>query len=325
MTVINDVLLSQLQVGRGIKALEADAALLDQFMNNATGCGLESLDSVSGKLIESGLAARYPDYFEIGSGLEGIGNLLTNLKTAVTKLKGAFKGKKAEEIVAKPTTDALKALDSRYTNGFWGKWVSTPVPQVKVTGLPALVQAGPFVDVKAQVESFLTAREAELQRGVNALLAYWQGILPTFLKLRDATEEQEVLDLLATIKKYSETTRLEYDPDYEFPKAPSGGVLPTLSKEEAEQAIEFAKALVQRSKDIYKILDPVFEIGIKDDDADAYLDNASKFPSAPVRYTDKIMALVVLTDNINYFAENIRDYMFKIVNGLEDWIESSKQ
>ncbi|QKE54495.1 hypothetical protein ACSA002_1810 [Salmonella phage vB_SalM_SA002] len=325
MQSLNPELLAALQVTTGLNSLEKDIENLEAFLGHANGCGLESLDSVSGKLIESGLAARYPDYFEIGSGLEGISNLLTNLKTAVTKLKGAFKGKKAEEIVAKPTTDALKALDSRYTNGFWGKWVSTPVPQVKVTGLPALVEAGPFVDVKAQVESFLTAREAELQRGVNALLAYWQGILPTFLKLRDATEEQEVLDLLATIKKYSETTRLEYDPDYVFPKAPSGGVLPTLSKEEAEQAIEFAKALVQRSKDIYKILDPVFEIGIKDDDADAYLDNASKFPSAPVRYTDKIMALVVLTDNINYFAENIRDYMFKIVNGLEDWIESSKQ
>lgn len=324
MQTLDTELLAKLQITAGLNGLEKDVENLEAFMDHATGCGLESLDNTTGKLIESGLAARYPSHFEIGSGLEGISNLLSNLKTAVAKLKGAFKGKKVEEIVAKPTADALRALDSRYTSGFWGKWTASDVPQVKVTGLPALIQAGPFVDVKAQVETYLSTREAELQRGVNALLAYWQGILPTFLKLRDATEEQEILDLLATIRKYSETTRLEYDPDYVMPKAASGGVLPTLSKEEAEQAIEFAKALLQRSKDIYKILDPVFEIGIKDDDADTYLDNASKFPSAPVRYTDKIMAMVVLTDNISYFAENIRDYMFKVIDGLEDWIESSK-
>lgn len=324
MKVLTEDLLSQLTIKSGLNGLEKDSELLDKFLNHARGAGLESLDTASGKLIEMGLAERYPTHFATGSGLEGIGNLLANLKTAVSKMKGAFKGKKVEEIVAKPTTDALKALDNRYTSGFWGKWAASDVPQVKVTGLPALIQAGPFVDVKAQVETYLSAREAELQRGVNALLAYWQGILPTFLKLRDATEEQEILDLLAAIRKYSETTRLEYDPDYVMPKAASGGVLPTLSKEEAEQAIEFAKALLQRSKDIYKILDPVFEIGIKDDDADTYLDNASKFPSAPVRYTDKIMAMVVLTDNISYFAENIRDYMFKVIDGLEDWIESSK-
>lgn len=325
MTALTEELLTHLNIKTGLNGLEKDVELLDQFMTHANGCGMESLDNASGKLIELGLAERYPSHFTVGSGLEGISNLLNNLKTAVTKLKGTLKGKKAEEVVAKPTSDALRALDTRYSNGFWGKWESAEVPQVKVTGLAALVKAGSFVEVKAQVESFLTARESELQSAVAALLEYWNGILPVFLKLRDATEEQEVLDLLAQIKNYSERTPLKYDPDYDFPKAASGGILPTLSKEEAEQAIEFAKALVQRSKDIYKLLDPVWGVGIKDDDADCYLDNARKFPAAPIRYTDKIMSLEVLTDNVSYFTENIRDYMFKVIAGLEDWIESSEK
>lgn len=325
MRSLNNAVIAALQVRSGLNSLEKDIADLEAFMKHANGCGLESLDNTTGRLIEAGLITRYPDHFKMGSGLEGISNLLNTLKTAVTKLKGAFKGKKAEEIVAKPTSDALRALDNRYTNGFWGKWFGAEVPQVKVTGLAALVQAGSFVEVKAQVEAFLTARESELQRGVTALLTYWQGILPVFLKLRDATEEQEVMDLLAAIKTYSERTPLGYEPDYNFPKAASGGVLPTLSKEEAVQAIEFAKALVQRSKDIYKILDPVWDVGIKDDDADCYLDNARKIPAAPIRYTDKIMSMAVLTDMVSYYTEQIRDYMFKVIEGLEDWIESSEK
>lgn len=325
MTVLNNELLAQLSLKAGLNGLEKDIELLDQFMTHATGCGLESLDSASGRLIEMGLAERYQSHFQIGSGLEGIGNLLTNLKTAVSKMKGAFKGKTPEQIVEKPTSDALRALESQYSNGFWGKWVGSEVESVKVTGLPLLVKAGPFIEVKAQLELFITERELELKRSVAAVLEYWGGVLPLFLKLRDATEEAEVLDLLAGIKKYSETVRLAYEPDYDFPRAPSGGLLPTLSKEEATQAIEFAKALLKRSQDIYKILDPVFEAGVKADDADGYLDNASKFPSAPVRYTDKIMSDVILTEQSNSLAEQTRDFMFKAIAGLEDWIKSSEQ
>lgn len=323
MAALTEELLAHLNIKTGLNGLEKDVELLDQFMTHANGCGMESLDNASGKLIELGLAERYPSHFKVGSGLEGISNLLTNLKTAVSKMKGAFKGKKPEQIVDKPTSDAIKALDQQYTSKFWGNAESTNSISTQAPMLAKLVKGGSFVDVKAQVETYLGACEATLKDGVVKVLQYWAAIKPQFEALRAAKTEEERQALLNQIVDYCENTDVGTIHLDELPQKQTGGLFSTLSPEEAEAAIEFSKALLQRSKDIYKLTDAVWDVGVTDDDADGWFDDVENPRDGSVKYLRDAMATSAIVDDVDYYTEAMRHYMFEIIKGLEEWVGKS--
>jgi len=123
----------------GVESLQADVDLIERFLVHANGCGVESLNTVSGALIESGLSTRYPDHFKVGSGIEGLRELVDKLKTGISGLKKRFKGKLPAEL-KKAAVDLESAIKKTYGNRSWysdkdetGKSVST-VELAKVVG-----------------------------------------------------------------------------------------------------------------------------------------------------------------------------------------------
>lgn len=126
-------------VNSSMESFQNDIDLIEQYLGHAAGCGLESLDSTSGKLIELGLSSRYPEHFKIGSGLEGLGELVGTLKKGLDGLKKRFKGKLPAELT-KATGDLENAIKKTYGNPTWfadkdetGKAVST-VELAKIVG-----------------------------------------------------------------------------------------------------------------------------------------------------------------------------------------------
>lgn len=323
MSAITKELLASLRINKGIESIDNDIELLDQFMSHATGCGLESLDSASGRLIEQGLAERYSDYYQLGSGVEGIGNLLTTLKTAVGKLKGAFKGKKPEEIVAKPTADAVAAVKKQYNQSFWGGWKQVEAEVVKPTGLLALVQGGTWAEVKAQIEETISGGEASAKEHADGLVKYWDGVLPVFKKLQAEKDPAKQVEICYELIAYSENTKLEDAPG-EFKAKNTGGTLPPLSESEANDAVTYLVDLLDRSKKIYTLTDQMYTVGIKDDDADGYLESVTDNKDAPTRMIYKCFGRPELTNELSGYVEEVRDYVFSAITGLEDWVNKSR-
>lgn len=118
MKHILDMLNPVLDLRVGVESLEKDVELLSAFMSHANGCGLESLDTPSGKIIESGLAARYPDHFQMGSGLEGIKELVTKLKDGIAGLKKKLKGGIPPQL-KNAVGELDKAINATYGDRAW--------------------------------------------------------------------------------------------------------------------------------------------------------------------------------------------------------------
>lgn len=318
MTVLTAGLLSQLMIRTGLNSLEKDVELLDSYLNHARNCGLESLDSASGKLIELGLAERYPTHFKMGGGLEGIGALLGKLKSAVGSLKGTTKDKKPTELVHKPTAEALASVDSTYGDAFWSSYQAKE-GDVKVAILSGLVKGGNVASVKTQAEGFVKKHEATLRTGVAAIQKFWTGgeaILKNMSRDTDIEKrEQASLDLAIYTREHELKTV-----DDEIGQIPHGGDFPALSESEAKAAVALIKALLQHSEDIYKIINPLLDVGITKDDP--RLNDLSPHDKSEVlAYFGRDRLLEAPA----FLAENSRQFMFDIVRGLEQWIAASKQ
>lgn len=143
MQLITDEFIKSLSLRAGAEALQADVDLLEQYVTAATGCGLESLDHPAGKLIESGLAARYPDHFKVGSGLEGIASLLSSLKKGLNGLKKMARGK-AKPFLEKQSYGVVQEIKKTYMSDSWYKGKEAIGKPIDVSGLAKLI--GPFTD-----------------------------------------------------------------------------------------------------------------------------------------------------------------------------------
>ena len=72
MTILTTKSGKPIDIGAGIEELKADLDALCQYKTGFVNAGLESMDYPTGNLIQSGMAAKYPDIFTVGSGMEGI-------------------------------------------------------------------------------------------------------------------------------------------------------------------------------------------------------------------------------------------------------------
>lgn len=118
MQLITDKLSDTVFVSSGIESLQNDIELITQFINHANGCGLESLDGPTGKLIEQGLATRYPEHFVPGAGLEGLGDLVAKLKKGIEGLKKMARGK-AKPFLEKQISVVSADIEKTYANKAW--------------------------------------------------------------------------------------------------------------------------------------------------------------------------------------------------------------
>jgi hypothetical protein len=118
MQLITDKLSDVVFISASVESLQSDVELITQFLDHANGCGLESLDSASGKLIEKGLASRYPEHFVAGAGLEGITDLVAKLKKGIEGLKKMARGK-AKPFLEKQISVASADIEKTYANKAW--------------------------------------------------------------------------------------------------------------------------------------------------------------------------------------------------------------
>lgn len=167
-------------VSGGMESIENDINLIEQFLAHANGCGLESLDTPAGALIESGLAARYADHFKAGSGLEGLGELVGTLKKGLDGLKKRFKGKLPAELT-KATGDLENAIKKTYGNSAWfadKDETDKPVSTVELAKLVGDVKSGGEVvsAVSAAFKQYDTALNNNLKE-VSTYIAKTHEVL----------------------------------------------------------------------------------------------------------------------------------------------------
>lgn len=160
-------------VRSGMESIENDISLIEQFLTHANGCGLESLDGVTGQLIESGLAARYPEHFKVGGGLEGLGELVGKLKQGLVGLKKSFKGKLPQQLT-KITGDLDSAVKKTYANPAWyadKDATDKPVSTVELAKIVGDVKSGGDIvsAVAAAFKQYDTALNSNLKE-VNAYI-----------------------------------------------------------------------------------------------------------------------------------------------------------
>lgn len=180
MKHILDTLTPVLELRAGIERLEKDVELLSAFMTHANGCGLESLDTPSGKLIESGLATRYPDHFQVGSGLEGIKELVTKLKDGIDGLKKKFDNKKLLPILEKAGYDLDVELKKTYANKAWYDNKEETGKVVNATELAKLVgDIKTSADIIPKVSGAITAYGAVIDNNLKDIQVYIDKVLAT--------------------------------------------------------------------------------------------------------------------------------------------------
>lgn len=86
MTILTTKSGQPIDIAAGIEELKADLSKLQAYKAGYVNSGLESMDYPAGNLIESGLAAKYPNDYKVGAGIEGIDKLITRLSNGVEGL-----------------------------------------------------------------------------------------------------------------------------------------------------------------------------------------------------------------------------------------------
>jgi len=159
-------------VSASMESLQTDISLIEQFLTHANGCGLESLDTPSGQLIELGLEARYPTHFKAGSGLEGLQELVGVLKKGLDGLKKRFKGKLPAELV-KATGDLENAIKKTYGNPGWfadKDETDKPVSTAELAKIVGDIKSGS--DVVSAVSAAFKKYDAALNSNLKEVNAY---------------------------------------------------------------------------------------------------------------------------------------------------------
>lgn len=86
MTILTTKSGQPIDIAAGIEELQTDLGQLQAYKAGFVSAGLESMDYPAGNLIESGLAAKYPNDFKVGAGIEGIDKLITRLSNGIEGL-----------------------------------------------------------------------------------------------------------------------------------------------------------------------------------------------------------------------------------------------
>lgn len=252
MQLITDELIKSLCLREGAESIKADVDLLEAFVSHANGCGLESLDTPSGKLIESGLAVRYSDHFVQGSGLEGISGLIATLKKGLEGIKKLARGKGKAAIIksAEPLT---KEIDKTYTNNLW--WGNKQVKETPPTtnGLAKLI--GDFSDFASLKSALTTAQKTMTDaytastKQTEAYSAVVDKIVVKIGKMKGKSSEEMTAFANGAIEELKKLKDAMND-DLPEIKAGSSTELPAMTTEDGKSLGELMKGLLSWGVDI---------------------------------------------------------------------------
>lgn len=206
MALFTNEAIAHVRLRAGLNALREDLHLLEQYKIHATGCGLESLDNTSGKLIEQGLAARYPNHFEMGSGLEGITALIGKIKDGIAgimkKMKESKKAAAASE--NNPPKKQVKPdylaseVKKTYGNAAWVKALTLKEGDINVAALSKLVgDAENLPGYLSNIDKIITDYGKAFKTCESETDSVWKKFKPWLAKAEAAGEDESKIDAVA--------------------------------------------------------------------------------------------------------------------------------
>lgn len=252
MQLITDEFITQLSIRSGVEALQQDVELLTKFLDHAKGVGLESLDTPTGKLIESGLAARYPGHFTPGAGLEALSGFIATLKKGIDGLKKLGRGK-AKATIEKTSAPVEKEINNTYANSNWwgGKKIKETAPTTN--SLSKLI--GDFSDF-ASLKAALTSAQKTMSdvyaantKQTEAYGSLVDKVVGEIKKLKGKSQEE--LTAFANEKMAMLKTHLDaIKSDLPEIKPGSSSELPPLTAEDGKALGDLMKEIMSWGVDI---------------------------------------------------------------------------
>ncbi|QXO10158.1 hypothetical protein pEaSNUABM37_00197 [Erwinia phage pEa_SNUABM_37] len=322
MQLITDSFIKSLFIRSGMESIQADIDLLEAFTTHVNGCGLESLDSPSGQLIEAGLVARYPDHFVAGSGLEGIGSLIDTLKKGLDGIKKMARGK-AKPFMEKQSYGVAKEIKATYMSEAWYKNKDAIGKPVNVSGLAKLISS--FTDY-AGIGAAITADEKLIDDGfeksADATAALAKRAVKDnkdLLKIKDLDDVEP-----AAAKLLAEWKPLVAALSSELPEIKSGSAT-TIDGLTVEQALAVGKLM-------YQLIEWAFDLEGKAEDVRIYNGGLGQ-DDVPEKLSDVSKSLEEVYWNCWYwesltransnYADNAATWAFSVAQQLEQLIINS--
>lgn len=301
------------------QTLKQEISTLENYHTSVVGSGLESLDYPAGRLIQSGLQSQYPDQFVPGSGLEGLGDLLTKLKAGLKAL-GDLGKSKGQVVIKKAKLDVAKEIKDTYLNDKWYEGKKVVEQPISVTKLSKLI--GDFKDPA----SLLSAANGAVDHYVNGIIQ----------RVKDMTAYKA--DALKTLTDLSKMDKpgaaaakalIEYKAKLDALSAPippvKAGITAFVDPVDVAQAKAIATLLISGIEKLYEQEYQVIALAEQWDDSEdtgedlaeeADDDDAWRFQAKYCNWED------VSTDVAEAVHKTIAAF-FEVAKGLEQVITSS--
>ncbi|WP_368874713.1 hypothetical protein [Proteus mirabilis] len=160
----------------GIEKLESDLNLIQTYADSTIGCGMESLDAPSDKLAERYFATAYPDHYKLGSGQEGIKDLIEKIKSGIKGLKNILKSGKADPLLKSTTKAVSDEVKKTYGSDAWIEKQTFKFGKVSVPELGKLVAGDDLDSVKTATESQIKLFEDTLKAQLKIVCDFWTKV-----------------------------------------------------------------------------------------------------------------------------------------------------
>lgn len=302
----------------GLEQLENELAQLITFRDGVVSAGLESLDYPTGNLVAMGLAAKYPQHFKIDSGLEGITELINNLKKGVGGLKDILKNKtKSKAMVSTLSKKLLDEIGKNYTDQKWIDDQKFNFGKVKVPELGKLVSGSTLEDVEAAADGIIKALHETLTQSTKAVSDYWKPVEGKVKSLDNLKEEDARNDVA---KEVIAALGSGVPDTIKFPVIATGkeSDYPAINKGNAKQAGELIVKLIRASDEAFVITDPALECGVPEDSS-----HRDDIDSGLASKLDKLTYVGIIAKPTMELTDKSREYLINMARAIESWIVAS--
>ncbi|QZA70968.1 hypothetical protein AH06_196 [Erwinia phage AH06] len=316
--IITDEFIHLTTLRAGLEQLETELKHITQFRDGTLNAGLESLDRPVGHLVITGLVAKYPSYIKAGSGLEGISDLIDNLKKGIVGIKELIKNKgKSKTMVSALSKKLLDEIAKNYTDSKWIEEQKFNFGKVKVPELGKLVAGSTLDDVEAAVDGVIKAVHETLTQSTKMTVDYWKPV-DGKIKSLDNLKEEDARNELA--KEIIAVLGSGVPDTVKFPVIATGkeSDYPAINKGNVKQAGELIVKLIRASDEAFTITDPALECGVPEDSS--YRGDIEKGLAVKL---DKLTYTANVAKPTVELTDKARGYLISLARAVEAWIVAS--
>lgn len=187
--IITEAFINTYGLHAGLESMERDLVMLNKFHQGRLSVGAESLDDPTGSLVAHGMAAKYPMYFKVDAGLEGIGNLVDTLKKGIAGLRKLARGK-AKAIITKQTAPIIAEVKKTYANSAWAEEQTSAKGSVSVAAVVKLIGGvKDFDEIVKKVGDLVKFYRTAVVDSEKETKDYWKKVEPFGKKAKNASKE----------------------------------------------------------------------------------------------------------------------------------------